>query len=112
MKIVDLAKIIGPDCTQSIVGIRSGEKLHEVMISADDARETIEFNNFFIVVPSGKGIIHDHYVGKGGKPCSGDFYYGSDNNTQWVTENELAEIISGLDLPEVKQWIEERRLKR
>lgn len=108
MKIVDLAKTIGPDCRQPIVGIRPGEKLHEVMISVDDARDTIEFDNFFVVVPSGKGTMYEHYVDAGGRPCPADFYYGSDNNTQWVTGYELGEIISGLDLPEVKQWIAER----
>ena len=111
MKITDLAKTIGPECKQPIIGIRPGEKLHEVMISTDDARETIEFEDYFVIIPSGNKTLYDHYVGTGGKPCQTDFYYGSDNNTQWVTEHELVEIISHLDLPEVKQWGKVRGLK-
>ncbi len=51
MNIMDLAKIIAPECKTEIVGIRPGEKLHEVMIPKDDARRTLEFDNHYVIQP-------------------------------------------------------------
>lgn len=110
MRIVDLARVIGPDCHYPIIGIRPGEKLHEVMIPVDDGRETLRFDDHFIIRPSFPWWEAGWHLEKGGQPCPDGFYYGSDNNDQWLTDDELARMIANLDLPEAKQWAAERGL--
>lgn len=110
MRITDLARVIGPDCQHPVIGIRPGEKLHEVMIPVDDGRETLQFDDHFIIKPSFPWWEAGWHTEKGGKPCPDGFYYGSDNNTQWVSDQQLAQMIAGLDLPEAKQWAKERGL--
>jgi len=94
MRITDLAKAIGPDCRHEVVGIRPGEKLHEMMIGEDDARNTIEHDGYY-------AIHHDSYLkdewiqknpGKG-KMCIEGFKYSSDNNNLWLTVPELQKLI-------------------
>jgi UDP-N-acetylglucosamine 4,6-dehydratase len=103
-----LARVIAPDCPQETVGIRPGEKLHEVMIPVDDGRLALEFGDHFIIKPAfawWSDILHTE---KGGTPCPEGFYYGSDNNTQWIEEKQLVRMIADLDLPEAKEWAAER----
>jgi len=110
MKITDLATTIAPDCKQEVVGIRPGEKLHEVMIPSDDARQAVEFDGWFILTPAVHWWQKDWHADKGGKQCSEGFYYGSDNNTHWLSQDEIAAMIASLDLPEAKEWAAERGL--
>ncbi len=93
MKIVDLARIIGPDCELVETGIRPGEKLHEVMISADDARSTFEFDNHYVVEPHFAWWSREDR-GEGGKPVPRGFEYDSASNTQWLDEAGLREMIA------------------
>lgn len=104
MKITDLARVIGPACRQDVVGIRPGEKLHEVMVPLDDGRDTVQFDNHLVICPSGKSQLVDHYVGKGGERCPDRFWYGSDNNDRWVDDETMVKMIAGLDLPEAMEW--------
>lgn len=93
MKIVDLAKAVGPDCRQEIVGIRPGEKIHETLINADDARNTLEFKDFYIIKPAGE---YQNNMIKGesaGRFCLNTFSYMSGNNTKWLSVEELREVI-------------------
>ncbi len=112
MRITDLAKAIGPECVTTEIGIRPGEKLHEVMIPLDDGRSSIEFEDHFVILPQQEfqSSMADKnlYVKKGGTPCSSDFVYGSDNNTEWLSDQQLAEMIAQLDLPEAREWVSER----
>jgi len=108
MRIMDLAQVMAPECRTQIVGIRPGEKLHEVMIPADDGRQTLEFKDHFIVCPAFSWWNAKWHAEKGGKSCPDGFYYGSDNNTKWLTGEQLAQMIAGLDLPEAKEWAKER----
>lgn len=112
MKITDLAKAIAPECATTETGIRPGEKLHEVMIPLDDGRSSIEFNDHFVVLPQqqfhSKTASHAIYTDKGGTPCHSEFVFGSDNNTAWLSEQQLTEMIAQLDLPEAKEWVSER----
>ncbi len=93
MNIMDLAGAIAPECRTDIVGIRPGEKLHETMIPEDDARRTLEFEDFFVIQPE-----FDWWEGtsgiqlQGGKPCAEGFQYSSDNNTVWLSVEELREL--------------------
>lgn len=93
MRIVDLAKAICPECKQEIVGVRPGEKIHEVLISNSDAKNALEFKDFFIVTQNKdykNELLND---GKSGKPCSEDFEYSSANNKQWLSVADLNKIL-------------------
>lgn len=108
MKVTDLADVIGPDCRKPVVGIRSGEKLHEVMIPVDDGRNAIEFDHHYVIRP-GFPWWDDAWSGQNkGKPCEDGFYFGSDNNKEWVTPDQLAGMVASLDLPEAKAWAREK----
>ena len=96
MKIIDLAAAIGPQCEQEVVGIRPGEKLHEIMIPSDEARNTREYSSFYIIQPSHHDWNKDEvnkYNGEEGRSVSEDFAYTSDNNTEWFSEEQLREVI-------------------
>ena len=81
MRIVDLAEAL--DCTYRVVGIRPGEKLHESLISEDEARNTVDMETHYCVLSS---------IGWGtsGNPCGDGFSYRSDNNTEWLGVEDLA----------------------
>jgi UDP-N-acetylglucosamine 4,6-dehydratase len=96
MRLTDLASAIGPDCEQETIGIRPGEKLHELLITRDDARHTLEFEDLYIIQP---GIHRWDYVDSAvygserGKPVMADFEYASDSNTEWLDLKQLKAVI-------------------
>lgn len=108
MRVTDLARVIAPECKTPIVGIRPGEKLHEVMIPIDDGRLTLEFKDHFIIQPLFPWWEKNWHANLGGTLCPEGFYYGSDNNTQWLTDEELSAMIAQLNLPEAQEWATER----
>ena len=90
MRLIDLAKAIAPECEIKIVGIRPGEKLHEVMVPVDDARNSLEFDDHYVILPSSEeSSTSDHYRNGGGRPCPDGFSYSSDTNTRWLTVGEM-----------------------
>lgn len=96
MLITDLAKAIAPECELENIGIRPGEKLHEMLIPEDEARNTIEFDDFFVICPTHlrTGSHIEEYDGKVGKSVAEDFCYASNTNSDWVTEDQFQEMIS------------------
>lgn len=97
MNIMDLAKAVAPECKTEIVGIRPGEKLHEYMISEEDARNTIEYEDYYVIQPEFTWWSKDKYINQnGGKRLPDGFSYNSYNNTMWLTVEELQEIIKEL----------------
>ena len=92
--IMDLAQAIAPSAKIQDVGIRPGEKLHEVMISADDARRTLEFDTFFLIEPDFPFWNREPW--KGGKPVPDGFTYSSDKNPQVLEKGALARLIADL----------------
>ena len=96
-RILDVAKAIAPDAKYDIVGIRPGEKLHEEMITVSDAMNTIEFEDYYVIVPSirrwSKTKFTDESNGKGGRPCKEGFSYNSGKNESFLTVEELKELI-------------------
>lgn len=96
MRITDLAKAIGPECELKEIGIRPGEKLHEVMIPMESARTTVEFPNHYVIAPDLLKIVRDLYMAQG-KPCREDFQYSSDQNDQWITTEELRATIEAYE---------------
>ena len=89
MKVTDLAKAIAPNSKQKIVGIRPGEKLHEQMISSEDALSTFEYSEHFKILPQ----IHDWHLDsmriKDGEKVPDGFVYASDTNTDWMSDKTL-----------------------
>ncbi len=89
MKVTDLAKVIAPNSKQKIIGIRPGEKLHEQMISSEDALSTFEYSEHFKILPQ----IHDWHLDsmriKDGKKVPDGFVYASDTNTDWMSDKTL-----------------------
>ena len=81
MRIVDLAKAIAPEANFSIIGIRSGEKLHEILISKNESRHTLELEDMFVIRPLGLPIrVHQ-------------FEFASDTNTDWLSVQDLQEVL-------------------
>ena len=91
MKVIDLAKVIAPECDTRIVGIRPGEKLHEAMIMEDDARHTVEFENYYVIQPEFSWWSKNY--GEGGKPLSEGFSYTSENNQDWLDIDDLKLLV-------------------
>jgi UDP-N-acetylglucosamine 4,6-dehydratase len=87
MRLVDLARAIAPQCRLEVVGIRPGEKLHEVMITEDDAVRTVELDRFFVVRPLFPWWSADNW--SEGRSVPPRFRYSSDTNTSWLTPEQL-----------------------
>lgn len=93
MGIMDLAEYIGPECKKKIVGIRQGEKLHEMLIGKDDARNTLEFEDYYIIKPE-DSFFKSRWNDSGARTVPDGFEYCSDTNDVWITEKEIAEMIN------------------
>ena len=94
MNIVDLAKAIAPECRLDVVGIRPGEKLHETMVPEDDAHNTFEYDDHFVIRSLSAGSGNALLNGNGGRPCPEGFRYSSDNNLSWLSVHELQKLVN------------------
>jgi len=94
MRIVDLARTIAPHLPHEIVGIRPGEKLHEVMITEDDARMTLELDDRFAIMSPLMQWPDTHLRALGGKSVAESFRYSSDCNEEWLDGPALAGLIA------------------
>ena len=90
MKVTDLAKVLAPECEQEIVGIRPGEKLHEVMITEEDGRRTLELDNHYIIKPDFTWWKEDNH--KRGVAVPDGFTYSSDKNNWWLNEEGIKKL--------------------
>lgn len=97
MKMPDLAKAIAPNLAIKEVGIRPGEKVHEQMITKEDARNTLEFDEYYIILPE---INLEHITHKypKGKPVAANFEYHSGNNDRWLTIEDMKKLIEEIDV--------------
>jgi UDP-N-acetylglucosamine 4,6-dehydratase len=94
--IIDLAKAIAPEAEIEYIGIRPGEKVHEVLISEDEARHTLELDDMFVVEPSG-ALWFGHAWREEGKKLPGGFRYASDSNEDWLDEVQIRELVRPFD---------------
>jgi len=99
MKVTDLARVIAPDAKQEIIGIRPGEKLHEEMISVEDASYTYEYPEHFKILPTINNWGTDKERIKDGIKVKEGFIYASDSNPEWMSEKAL------------QAWVEVNRRK-
>ncbi len=96
MSIIDLAKSIAPEAKINVVGIRPGEKLHEVLISEDEARTTVELEDMFVVQPA-EALWFGRDWEKIGKVIEGEYRYASNTNDQWLTVDQISAIIAPIE---------------
>lgn len=94
MRVTDIAEAVAPGAEHNIVGIRPGEKLHEQMISQEDAFYTYEYDDHFKILPAIHNWSSDEARINGGKKVSADFVYASDINNEWMSIDELRQWIS------------------
>jgi UDP-N-acetylglucosamine 4,6-dehydratase len=91
MRLLDLAKTIAPGCKVEYIGIRPGEKLHEVLVSEDESRQTLATEEMFVIQPAHPWWKSENWVDA--KPLPDGFRYSSDANEQWLTPSELQELV-------------------
>jgi len=102
--ITDVAQAIAPKAQTKIVGIRPGEKLHELMVPEEDALRTVEFEDHFIIQPAFHWWTEEsRLLETGGKPCEAGFSYCSRTNSEWLTVEQLREV--------VRQWCVEHNVE-
>jgi UDP-N-acetylglucosamine 4,6-dehydratase len=91
MRVVDLARAIAPEAKLEITGIRPGEKLHEEMISLDDARRTLAGDGFYVIQPDADWWLQSGRTAgwANALPVAEGFRYTSDTNTKWLTIEQL-----------------------
>ena len=96
MRIVDVARCLAPGKPIEVIGIRPGEKLHEVMVPADEARATLDHGDRYIVLPTFMASSDAVYRAAGATPVKNDFSYASDSNEEWLSGDELTEMVARL----------------
>lgn len=94
MKMTDLASIMAPEMEQEIVGIRPGEKLHEIMVTVDDGRNTLQMEDRYIIEPNFTFWKRDCYEGANVKRVEDDFAYASNTNDEWLDEAGLKKLLA------------------
>ncbi len=96
MVMPDLAKAVAPEAEVEIIGIRPGEKLHEVLISEDEARSTVELDDFYVVQPA-QALWFGHTWEQRGEKLPDGYRYASNNNTDWLSIEDLRKIITPIE---------------
>jgi UDP-N-acetylglucosamine 4,6-dehydratase/5-epimerase len=91
MRLVDLAEAVAPGCAVECIGIRPGEKLHEVLLSEDEARNTVEVDEMFVIQPAHPWWKKGNWIH--GRELPAEFRYSSDNNEDWLSQEQLQELV-------------------
>jgi UDP-N-acetylglucosamine 4,6-dehydratase len=92
--ITDVASLVGPNLKQRVVGVRPGEKLHETMIPADDARWTVEMDDRYVILASFAATAREAYINRGAKPVAEGFQYSSDTNPELLGVRGLQDLLA------------------
>ncbi len=96
-RIIDLARVIAPQAELEVIGIRPGEKLHEVLIHEDEARSTVELDDMFVVQPTA-ALWFGHDWSEKGQPLPDGFRYGSDTNPDWLDVEQIKALVAPFDV--------------
>ena len=105
MKVTDIALAINPDACHEIIGIRSGEKIHEVMISEEDSLCSYEYDWYYKILPSINNWHLDPERSMGGKRVESGFIYSSDSNKEWMKIEQLKEFLESPQYCELREII-------
>jgi UDP-N-acetylglucosamine 4,6-dehydratase len=98
MRVIDLARVIAPQVPLKEVGLRPGEKLHEVLIAEDDARNTLQLSDRFVIAPTiGNWWSPDHYRKYSARPVREGFSYTSNANSDWLDDAGLLQLLQDSD---------------
>lgn len=97
--IMDIAKAVAPECKIEITGIRPGEKLHEVLITEDDCKKTLEYPDYFVIQ---QNWLDKRHKKNGGKPVKSNFVYASNKNSKILSVTEIRKLIEEYCREEVK----------
>jgi len=93
-RVTDVAEAIGPECRQEVVGIRPGEKVHEEMITASDSHTTYDLGKYYVILPQvPKWSLDEYIVHFNGKKVPYGFRYNSEENAEWLSVEELRDLI-------------------
>jgi len=92
MRMMDLVQAIAPDCKVVFTGIRPGEKIHEVLVSDDEAHQTVQFEDMYVIRPSFDGFGNEENYEQG-KPLPDGFKFASDSNDRWLSLEELKAMV-------------------
>jgi UDP-N-acetylglucosamine 4,6-dehydratase len=95
MRLVDMARTVAPECDVEYIGIRPGEKLHEVLVSEDESRHTLETEDMYVIQPNHPWWRTENWIGARSVPEG--FRYTSDSNASWLTGPDLQELIAPSD---------------
>jgi UDP-N-acetylglucosamine 4,6-dehydratase/5-epimerase len=94
MSMTELARSLAPHMAHKIIGVRPGEKLHEIMITSDDARQTLELDDRYVILPSFFQDLRGDYVRQGARPVGQDFSYASDSNPERLDARGLQHMLA------------------
>ena len=100
MSLVDLARAISPEAEINVIGIRPGEKLHELLVSEDEARSTVELEDMFVVQPVDtpwETQWRGQEWAQKGKSLPDGFLYASNNNPEWMTIEQIQDMIAPIE---------------
>lgn len=104
LRVAELARVMGPGLRQKIVGLRPGEKLHEVMCPQDESHQTLEFSQHYVIQPALRFEAHTDFSrdrsGETGVPVADGFQYSSDKNDQWLEGEALLQMIQRTEIEE------------
>lgn len=92
-RILDVAKAVAPDAKIELIGIRSGEKIHELMIPEDESRRTLEFETHYVIQPDQDWWNERDPLKGQGTPCEDGFSYSSGTNTEWLSVEDIRNLI-------------------
>ena len=92
-RVVDLARVIAPQCEQKIIGIRPGEKIHEVLLTEEESRHSVELEDHFVIEPEFHWWDPDIRRPPGARALPERFRYASDTNEQWLTNQEVYDLL-------------------
>jgi len=91
MRLTDLAQAVAPGCEIEYIGIRAGEKLHEALVSEDEARNTVETDEMYVIQPSHPWWQNGNWMNARALPEG--FRYASDTNTEWMTDQQVRDLM-------------------
>ncbi|MCP4219192.1 MAG: UDP-N-acetylglucosamine 4,6-dehydratase (inverting), partial [bacterium] len=97
-KVTDLAKAMDKNITLQEVGMRPGEKLHELMITRADARKTFDYGNYYIIYPQVDWWSKDRHFSPGGIAIPSGFEYSSDTNNQWLSQEQIEKLLQEIEV--------------
>jgi UDP-N-acetylglucosamine 4,6-dehydratase (inverting) len=101
--VTDLAKAMAPDIEQKSIGVREGEKIHEVMITRDDSRNAYDYGNHYIIYPTFDWINFDKIFKPEGYKVPDGFKYDSSKNTDWLSVDDIRRLLKAYNLFEDKR---------